>query len=168
VLDKRKMELVAPFYLKMMRLNPTTMTDGELFRAIAEVGRLATADEVISLVRSAWRERVMGGWYSLAHQDDHVAAAVLRAIETSHGSLDFPPLATAAVVLVGSDQRPTATAIATYLTNDIAGEWGAAGFAAAALETLGYPTALHSANENDRSDLARMLDLAYRLRTLML
>ncbi|WP_133979542.1 hypothetical protein [Kribbella voronezhensis] len=92
------------------------------------------ADEVVHLLRSDWREQVMGAWLSLAHPfDDAVLAAVTRALETSGGSLTAPPLLAAVVTL----EAPTATAsIQAYYEADVAGGWGSAGLALAAAATL--------------------------------
>ena len=95
---------VQPFYLKMMRTNAVEY-GAALAPDIADVGRAAGPEDVIQLLRGYWRERVMGAWLSILHREPAVTAAVLQALVTSQGSLDSPPLATAAVVLAGSAAR---------------------------------------------------------------
>jgi hypothetical protein len=130
VQDERLERLVTPFYLRMMRLNAVEHGDS-LVAELAAAGDQATSDEVTWLLRSFWRERVAGAWLSLRHDDDPaVTAAVLEALRTSQGSLDAPPLATAAVVLAGSDALD---ALRQYVMADLAADWGAANFVAAAI-----------------------------------
>jgi hypothetical protein len=78
-------------------------------------------------------ERVMGAWFALLLDDHSVTDAVLQALSTSHGSLDAPPLAAAAVILGGAWAL---AALETYYAADLANEWGAAGIAAAAIDQL--------------------------------
>jgi hypothetical protein len=91
---------VTPFYLHMMRVN-AVQCGPALLDDIASVGADALASDVIGLLRLGWRERVMGAWYAVGVGGPDVTAAVLEALRTSGGSLDAPPLATAAVVLAG-------------------------------------------------------------------
>jgi hypothetical protein len=123
---------VQPFYLKMMRLNAIRY-GARLAAEVARAGRNASPSDVVALLRSAWRERVMGAWFALLHDDQLVVEALLRALSTSHGSLDAPPLATAAVILAGAHALP---ALETYYVADVSNEWGAAGIAAAAVDHL--------------------------------
>jgi hypothetical protein len=123
---------VQPFYLKMMRLNAIRYGP-RLAADIVAAGRTASSSDVISLLRSNWRERVMGAWFALLRDDRSVTEAVLQALSTSHGSLDAPPLAAAAVILAGARALP---ALETYYAADLANEWGAAGITAAAVDQL--------------------------------
>ncbi len=123
---------VQPFYLKMMRLN-AIQYGPRLAADIVVAGRTASPADVISLLGSNWRERVMGAWFALLQADPSVTEAVLQALSTSHGSLDAPPLAAAAVILAGAHALP---ALETYYAADLANEWGAAGIAAAAIDHL--------------------------------
>jgi hypothetical protein len=75
----------------------------------------------------------MGAWFALLHDDQSVIEAVLRALSTSQGSLDAPPLAAAAVILAGAHAL---SALETYYAADLSNEWGAAGIAAAAVDHL--------------------------------
>ncbi|MEU4478454.1 DUF6000 family protein [Micromonospora sp. NPDC023966] len=95
-------QYVVPFYLDMMGTN--ALRYGlPLLAAVAEANRAITATDVIALLRDGWRTRVMGAWYSVGVGGADVTAAVLHALATSRGSLDAPPLATAAVFLAGPD-----------------------------------------------------------------
>lgn len=154
-------QLVSPFYLKMMRLNAIEYGD-ELAAAMSKASRSVGAAEVIDLLGQFWRERVMGAWFSLlCTDDDTVLPAVLRALTTSNGSLDAPPLTVAAVVLGGAESLP---AIELYVERDVEADWGASGFGVAAIERLGGSTTTAIASDEDRAALAALLELARRLR----
>lgn len=144
-----------------MRLN--ALTNGrELLDSLVEVGRTVSSDEAIGLLQGFWRERVMGAWFSLLHDDDRVRVEVLQALSTSNGSLDSPPLVVAALLLAGPASLP---ALETYAGRDASAEWGACGFAAAAIEHLGGGSAVAcGATPDDRKSLADMLDFGRSLR----
>ena len=151
--------LVVPFYLKMMGTNAVEHGNA-LEQELVAVGREASSKEVIRLLRDPWRSTVMGAWLALLHDDDAVTAEVLRSLSRSGGSLDSPPLVTAAVVLRG---RPAIAALHEYAVRDVAAELGAGGFVGAALEHLGeHPK--FGTTEVDRADFAALLALALRLR----
>lgn len=155
---------VQPFYLEMMRTN--AVQHGQtLASRIARVGRVARTDEVITLLHGFWRERVMGAWLAVLHDDDpEVQQAVLEALVTSHGSLDSPPLATAAVLLAGADALKS---LEIYLANDRHYDWGSAGFFEAAIEHIREHqrrAGPDSATSEDRADFFALLSVAERLR----
>ncbi len=155
---------VEPFYLRMMRLN--AMEDGPaLVDDIAAVGHSVTANDVVTLLRSAWRERVMGAWLATTHDVPIVRTALLQSLESSAGSLSSPPLATVAVLLCGPESLDS---LRRYRTADLANEWGAVGFIDAAIEYLGEPLNPDSdaprSRPEDRSNLASLLAVAERLR----
>jgi hypothetical protein len=113
---------VRPWYLKMMRLNACEH-GAQLAPEIARVAVEADDDTIVRLLRSGWRERVMGAWMSVTRDSEKIANEVLHQLEGSHGSLDAPPLAAAAVTLAG----PAAIgSLAKYHRADVAEEWGAA------------------------------------------
>jgi hypothetical protein len=124
---------VQPFYRQMMGINALEAAPSVLAEVAALVDTVK-ADEVVYLLRSAWREQVIGAWLSLAHPyDESVLAAVTHALETSHGSLTAPALMTATIVL----EAPTAaTSIHSYYEADVANSWGSAGLALAAAACL--------------------------------
>jgi len=160
-MDQRTVDrLVTPFYLKMMRTNAVSYGE-ELERELVAVGLDASTQDVISLLRVPWRSTVMGAWFSLLRDDDEVTAEVLRAVSRSHGSLDAPPLVTAATVLAGPDAGP---ALEDYAARDAAGDWQASGFAGAAIEHLGHRPA-NGTTDDDRADFAALFALANRLRS---
>jgi hypothetical protein len=106
----------------MMRTN-ACQYGGDLAPEIVRVALDADDDIVVRLLRLGWRERVMGAWLSVTRDSEKVTSEVLRQLEGSHGSLDAPPLAAAAVTLVG----PAAMAsLAIYHQADVAEQWGAA------------------------------------------
>jgi len=157
-------QYVEPFYLQMMRTN--AIEDGAVLApAIAAVGKSARPDQVVRLLRYAWRERVMGAWMALLQDSPSVNEAVLEALATSHGSLDSPPLATAAVVLTGSGSLD---ALATYYAADRAAGWGASGIIAAAAEYVheqhDAPNPIAAPTAEDRETFANLLDVARQLR----
>ena len=158
-------KFVQPFYLKMMRLNAIQYGIG-LTAEIATVSRSASAWDIVYLLRSAWRERVMGAWLALRKDDPLVVAAVLHALGTSQGSLDAPPLATAAVVLAGAEALPE---LERYYAADQAHQWGAAGIATAAIDYLrqlrGVDSLIPSAGEDDVATFAQLIAVAEALRT---
>lgn len=158
--NERYARLIQPFYLHMMR-NNALQYGSELLPAVAEAGREATVADVVSLLSDPWRATVMGAWLALFHDDKLVNDAVLHALEASDGSLTSPPLAIAAVLLVGSDALPSLDA---YAAKDTAHQMGACGFAAAAIEHLGGHTTACDPNDGDRTNFAEMLALGGRLR----
>src|SRR5260370_28458397 len=102
---------VQPFYLKMMRLN-AIQYGPRLAADIVVAGRTASPADVISLLGSNWRERVMGAWFALLQADPSVTEAVLQALSTSHGSLDAPPLPAPAVTPPSAPPPRTSEALA--------------------------------------------------------
>lgn len=124
---------VGPYYLDMMRINAVRASE-ELLGELTLLGRSIDTDDVLRLLRcGAWREGVMGAWYAVQVRGPEVTAAVLQALRNSHGSLNAPPLATAAVVLAGPE---AIDALEEYFIADQAQQWGAAGLTAAAADYL--------------------------------
>jgi hypothetical protein len=103
-------ELIKPFYLKMMGMN-ALMSGVDLLPDVARIGRGLDAADVIQLLRAAWRPRVMGAWFALVHDEPEVTGAVLTSLETSLGGLTSLNLAVAAVILAGSDAFVFARAV---------------------------------------------------------
>lgn len=149
---------VLPYYLKMMGLN--ALQHRVDFQSLTEVGQRTSDDEVVRLLRGAWRPRAMGAWFSVGRRDPDVLETLLWSLTTSAGSLTAPPLATAAVVNVGAR---AVDALLGYLVNDVAHADGSGRFIGAALEHLGVPTAGVEVTDRDRSALAGMLAVAARL-----
>lgn len=114
---------VRPWYLKMMRLNACEYGQA-LATEISRAGRQADDDTLVRLLRLGWRERVMGAWMAVTRDSERVTTEVLTQLESSHGSLDSPPLVTASVVLAGPMSMP---ALVKYHEADTASAWGAAG-----------------------------------------
>jgi hypothetical protein len=152
--------LVQPFYLKMMRENDR-QNGAKLLPALVKVGRTTTPQDIVALLGDGWRAKVMGGWFAVMHDDNDVMFAVLEAVRSSLGSLDSPPLATAAVVLAGAQALP---ALQGYAARDAANGWGACGFAAAAIQHLGGSCAACPPTEQDSTAFIELLALAVRLR----
>ena len=67
----------------------------DLLPALRKAGSTVSQSEIIELLSGHWRPRVMGAWFALMHDDDDVAATVVRALATSLGYLDSQPLVTA-------------------------------------------------------------------------
>jgi hypothetical protein len=133
-------------------------------------GADASASDVVrprlASPRLAWRERVMGAWYAIRVGGPDATAAVVDALCTSLGSLDAPPLATAAVVLA----CPAAVdALEHYFAADQAHDWGASGVTAAAAQYLcehhGVTTSLPPPTPADRDVFSALVDVARRLQT---
>ncbi|WP_406076756.1 DUF6000 family protein [Micromonospora sp. NBC_00858] len=156
---------VVPFYLDMMGTNALRY-GRPLIAALAEVSRGATPADVMALLRDGWRPRVMGAWYSVGVGGPEVTAAVLHALATSQGSLDAPPLATAAVVLAGPE---AIEALEQYFAADQAEGWGASGVIAAAADHVRrhhhVATPLPLPTDADEVTFAALLDIARRLQT---
>lgn len=92
-----------PFYMKLIRANATWVGQ-EVWDDLVIVGRTASLDDVLWLLGAgSWRPVVMGAWLSLRFRRDEVGAAVLDALRKSRGSLTAPPLAVAAVTIVGTN-----------------------------------------------------------------
>jgi hypothetical protein len=137
----------------------------DLVDEIAIVGRSITDEDVVALLRSDWRPRVMGAWFSPAHDVEAVRSAVLTSLETSGGYLTAPPLAAVAAVLCGNDALES---LRIYRAADIAGAWGGASFIDATIEHLGSqpePGSEESlARPEDREHLGELLGLVDRIR----
>ena len=158
----RILQLVDPFYLRMMRTNVVLHADG-LLAEVDAAGRTVTTNEVVELLGKFWRERVMGAWFSLCCEGTaEVLPAVLQALATSQGSLDAPPLVVAAVLLGGPESIPT---LNLYAERDVAAQWGACGFASAAIDSLGGSSAACSASGRDRMDFTNLLEFGRRVRS---
>ncbi|QNE20177.1 hypothetical protein F1D05_22525 [Kribbella qitaiheensis] len=124
---------VVPFYQHMMGINALEAAPSVLAEVAALVDTVEP-DQVVYLLRSGWREQVIGAWLSLAHPyDESVLAAVRHALETSNGSLTAPCLL---AVLVASDAPTAISLIQGYYEADVARSWGSAGLAQAAAATL--------------------------------
>jgi len=155
---------VVPYYLSMMATNAVEYGAG-LVDEIASVGRAISDGDVVSLLRSDWRPRVMGAWFAPLHDDPDVRTAVLASLESSSGRLTLPPLAAVASVLCGAD---AVESLRTYRAADIESQWGAAPFVDATIERLGAPPVLESseslARDEDRRALDELVGLVERLR----
>jgi Family of unknown function (DUF6000) len=160
VLEARRNVLVQPFYLQMMRLN-AVQAGSEMTEMIASVAADVTVTEIVTLLRSDWRPRVMGAWFATAHDAAGIAEAVVDSLGTCFGSLTSPPLVTAALVHAGPT---TLEALRAYVERDASNGWGAAGFAVAAIELLGGAVTAAIADDDDHQHLVAMLDIAARIR----
>lgn len=120
---------VLPFYLKMMGLN--AMQYPVDYPSLAAVGQRTSDDEVIRLLRGAWRPRAMGAWFSVGRRDPDVLKTLLWSLTTSAGSLTAPPLATAAIANAGVR---AIDALRGYLETEVAHSDGSGRFIGAALE----------------------------------
>jgi hypothetical protein len=159
VLDDEIVELITPFYLKMMGMN-ARIYGAHLLLDVAVAARTLDAADVIQLLRADWRPRVMGAWFALPHDEPEVTDAVLRSLETSLGNLTSPPLAVTAVVLAARDAL---SALAHYAASDAENHWGACGFAAAAAEHF-EGSVCCPATEADRSAFDELHIFAEQLR----
>ena len=149
-------------YLRMMRSNALGQPD-ELLAQVAARGAELPASEIIELLQSAWRERVMGTWFAVLHDRPEVGTTVLASLATSWGSLTSPALAAVAVLLAGPG---ASSALLEYAAKDVENDWGAAGIVAAALEHIGAVTELCRASDDDRATFQGLLDVAARLRAM--
>jgi hypothetical protein len=148
---------VSPFYLTMMRLN--ALTHDVPFDALREVARVTTDDEVVMLLVSAWRPRVMGAWLA-SGRTERLEAALLKSLETSAGSLTAPPLATVALHGLGVKAAPSLQA---YLRQDLEHQWGSASFIAAVLERLDATPTGVAIDDQYRRAVDGMLTITRRL-----
>ncbi len=159
-MNERDHRCVEPYYQKMMGTNAVRYGE-ELLPAIVEMSRSTTSDEVVALLRSAWRETVMGAWLSLTRDDAEVTDALLHALSTSSGYLTSPPLAAAAVVLVGSDAFGS---LEEYMVRDLAHKFGGYDYAAAAAIHVGLAVAGPLPSSEHAQEFAQLVLLAERLR----
>lgn len=160
VTASREAQFVNPFYLRMMRTNAVDH-GAELLPALVEASRSASAEDVVALLLAPWRSTVMGAWLSVTRSEESVTDAVLAALVRSHGSLDAPPLAVAAVVLAGDR---AILALTEYARRDLSEGWGAAAFIAAAIEHLGGGLADALAGAVEQEQFAEMLRIAHCVR----
>ena len=106
-LTDRETTFVLPFYRNLMGINATWIGD-QVWEELVTVGVTAGMDDVLWLLRvGAWRQVVMGAWLSLRFRREEIGVAVLGGLGTSGGSLTAPPLAVAAVTIVGPDAAPS-------------------------------------------------------------
>lgn len=157
--DELEERYVQPFYLHMMRLNAVT-DGGPHLPVIRDLGSTITAEDVVRLLRREWRPRVMGAWFALFHDPQSVGADLLQSLETSAGSLTSPPLAVVAGHLMGAAAIPS---LERYAAQDMALNYGAAGFAAAVVEHLGGTPAAAAATEEARRGVREMLGVVAKL-----
>ncbi|HXH78680.1 hypothetical protein [Nocardioides sp.] len=157
-LSPRETTFVVPFYLNLMGEN-ATWVGGEVWDGVVTVGRTATLDDVLWMLRvGAWRPVVMGAWLSLRFDRAAVGAAVLDALHKSAGSLTAPPLAVAAFIVVGDE------AAAPALRKSMArSDEGSVGVLDAALEKLGADPG-QSVSEESRASFSEMVVFGERLR----
>jgi hypothetical protein len=159
-----ELNYVAPFYLQMMRTNAVRQSP-QLLAEIVETTRSAESSTVIALLAGSWRPQVMGAWLSVRFTDAAVTSALLRSLATSSGSLTSPPLAAAAVLVAGPGAM---NALVQYYEADVAGQWGASGWIAAAAEHLeqnhGATNRLPTADPNARQTFEALLSIARQLR----
>lgn len=90
--ERQHDQLVAPFYLKIMREN-ARRNGAQLLPALVKVGCTTTPEDIVALLDDHWRTRVTGAWFAVMHDDEEVTKAVLAGVRSSLGSLDSPPLA---------------------------------------------------------------------------
>jgi Family of unknown function (DUF6000) len=148
---------VAPFYLKMMRLN--ALSYDVPVTALQEAARQTTDEKVAQLLTGPWRPRVMGAWLAVGRAE-RLITAVFGSLETAGGSLTAPPLATVAFYGAGSKAAPSLKA---YLLNDIEHGWGSASYVAAILERLDAAPQGVAVSDQDRQAVQEMLAVAHRL-----
>lgn len=153
---------VLPFYLKMMGLNATSAdspTNGGLWTSLVRAGRTTDTFDVKWLLNvGAWRPVVMGAWFSLRFSATQVGIELRRAMQHSAGSLTAPPLATACLLVTGTDSLPELT---DYVQTALAD--GSEKFVSAAIESLGA-TAPLAITDSHRTSLRAMIDCGVRLR----
>lgn len=161
MLEADKQRLIAPYYMRMMSTNVVGEGD-DLATEVAALAQTLSVADVVELLRSEWRPRVMGAWFGGARTEIAVGDEVLASLDTCFGSLTSPPLVVAALL----HRRPTtAERLIRYVERDRANGWGSAGFALAAVEYLRGPAedGLLS-TDADRRTLAAMLEFGSRLR----
>ncbi len=149
----------AALYQSMM--GRTGSDDEQILDAVARIGRSTSAEDVVQLLGSHWRARVVGGWYSLFHDEVAVGPALLQSLETSQGALTAPGLVAAAITMV-PDAAPASAR--RYLREDLTHGWGSAGLVAAGLERLGAASVGTEPTDEDRDDLLRLVGVASALR----
>jgi hypothetical protein len=153
---------VWPFCLDMLGTNPLRLSD-ERRTALIAAGRTATVGDVRSLLRvGAWRNVVMGAWFSLAVAPESIMQDLVAAMSRSAGSLTAPPLAVAASIVAGQAAAP---AMAHYLSVIVGPPHrdGSEEIVAAGLELLGAD-AVVSASDDARRGFRDLSEFAIRLR----
>jgi Family of unknown function (DUF6000) len=148
---------VLPFYMTMMGLN--ALSHEVPFVVLRELAQETTDDEVVMLLASAWRPRVMGAWLA-SGRSERLEAALLKSLETSAGSLTTPPLATVALHDLGTKGVPS---LQKYLRQDVEHQWGSTSFVAAVLERLDAAPTGVVIDDQDRRAVEGMLTVARRL-----
>jgi hypothetical protein len=140
---------VSPFYLEMMGTNALGLAD-ERRTALIAAGRTVTAGDVRSLFRvGAWRNEVMGAWFSLAVPADSIVAELIVAMSRSRGSLTAPPLAAAASIIAGQDAVPAMVDYINLMLDPRRND-GSDAIVAAGLELLGADPIVPAPNDARR------------------
>jgi hypothetical protein len=151
---------VLPFYLDMMGTNVTRVGE-HVWDDLVVVGRTATVDDVRWLLgEGAWRPVVMGAWLSLQFDRGEVGVAVSDALQKSAGSLTAPPLAVAALTVLGED------AVTILRQSRARSDQLSVSILDAALESLGAAPE-HAVSEESRVVLSEMVAVGKRLRAAL-
>lgn len=171
-MNRAEKRLVAPFYLDMMRSNALGL-DSRTRRRLVRAGRAAKLEDVRYLLAGGssqvpqvdgvflhWRPVVMGAWLSLRFEPDEVKEALIYALDHSAGDLTALPLASATVILVGTE---SATTLRSNGLRSMDREANTVAYLDAALETLGEAP-VNAVDEGARASFAKLLAFGRELR----
>lgn len=135
--------------------------DAGIWRDLIAVAGTSELEDARWLLRvGAWRPVVVGAWLSLGYQRDEIGDSVDAALRAAVGSLTVPPLAAAAVTLLGRDSEGALRACQAW------DDKGSARALNAALAHLGLEPSDAVANP-DRAGLAELVRLAHEMRAAL-
>ena len=165
-MNELEQRAVAPFYLKLTGLNAVRRNGGAQASDDTQRAELVVAGRTVDLFDAkwllnvgAWRPVVMGAWFSLQFDKAEIGTELRQAMRSSAGSLTAPPLATACVLLLGSESLPD---LDHYASTD-PGSDGSAQFVGAAMQFLGATPPIELFDDSQHARVLEMLRYARRL-----
>lgn len=152
---------VTPYYLAWMGVNATRLPDArEHLREVRDRALELSGDDVEMMLRTDWREQVMGAWFAIARADAACSGAVHRALDNCSGGYTAPVL-TVAVLTYPNDT--TVDVVRTYLARQIANCSGDSSVMSVALRRLEDPER-DAQREAGDEELDGLLAIARELR----
>lgn len=171
-MNRAETRLVAPFYLDMMGSNALWLHVRKRRRLVRR-GRTVSLEDVHYLLSGGslemtqgdrvflhWRPVVMGAWLSLRFEPDEVKDALLYSLDHTAGDLTALPLASATVILVGSESAGT---LRSNRLRSMDREAHTVAYLDAALESLGEAPE-NAVDDDVRASFAELIAFGRQLR----
>jgi hypothetical protein len=140
-------DFVKPLYRAVHMGRPLDLAQASI---LAEKARRATASEVLWMLGSHWRPRLVGAWFSMIHRGPWIDAPRRESLRTSIGSLTAPDLGYAAARRFGADALPD---LHQYQARAARENFGGLSEISALIESLGGRSKFAESTEGDREAL---------------